>query len=74
MFVQRTGQASLIQNELVDKLFKLLNIVVDVLFELLIDNIEFVAFCVKLALSPMNKQRELSLLRPNNNATASVEV
>ena len=35
---------------------------------------EFVAFCVNLALSPMNKQRELSLLMPNNNATPSVAV
>ena len=29
---------------------------------------EFDEFCIKLALSPMNKQRELSLLMPNNNA------
>ncbi len=36
--------------------------------------IEFAVFCIRLALSPMNKQRELSLLRPNNNATPSVEV
>ena len=35
---------------------------------------EFVAFCANLVLSPMNKQRELSLLRPNNNATPYVEV
>ncbi len=39
--------------ELVDKLFKLLKIVVDVLFKLLIDNIELVDKLFKLLLIPL---------------------
>ena len=36
--------------------------------------IEFVAFCVNFALSPINKTRELSLFVPNKRATPSVDV